>query len=228
MKVGLCDHHAACVSMHHPYQIWMPEPIFMKLGMYVIAPNTISMACFINPFHQSVSVCVSLLGKGSPKKLLRQRIYTQNKRTVRLVFYSAQVISKEKETINYSRNFFFPLIDVLQDVSILIQRDERSVWQHGPGNVGLRSCPSVYLLSARRHVLIAGINCETPGTIVTQVIKFRINLMWTWIPLRPAHTISCRLLVAVSDRCAWNLLSVVNKVWFAVCCEAICTQTKNS
>jgi hypothetical protein len=55
------------------------------------------------------------------------------------------------------------------------------------------SYPSVYLLSARRHVLIAGINCETLGTIVTQVIKFRINLMWAWIPLRPAHTISCRL-----------------------------------
>jgi hypothetical protein len=37
----------------------MPEPIFMKLGMYVMAPMSISMAYFINPSHQSVSMSVS-------------------------------------------------------------------------------------------------------------------------------------------------------------------------
>jgi hypothetical protein len=36
----------------------MPEPIVMKLGMYIMAPEPISMAYFINPSHQSVSVCV--------------------------------------------------------------------------------------------------------------------------------------------------------------------------
>jgi hypothetical protein len=59
---------------------------------------------------------------------------------------------------------------------------KKRAWQHGSGNVWLQSCPSVYLLSACRHVLITGLNCETPGTIVTQVIKFWINLMWAWIP----------------------------------------------
>jgi hypothetical protein len=34
---------------------------------------------------------------------------------------------------------------------------------------------NVYLVSALRRVLIAGINCETPGTIVTQVFKLQVT-----------------------------------------------------
>jgi hypothetical protein len=37
----------------------MPEPIIMKLGVYIMAPDPISMAYFINPAHQSVSIYVS-------------------------------------------------------------------------------------------------------------------------------------------------------------------------
>jgi hypothetical protein len=37
---------------------WMREPIFMKLGMYIIAPEPISTAYFINPSHQSVCLYV--------------------------------------------------------------------------------------------------------------------------------------------------------------------------
>jgi hypothetical protein len=32
----------------------MPEPIFMKLGMYIMGPEPISSAYFINSSHQSV------------------------------------------------------------------------------------------------------------------------------------------------------------------------------
>jgi hypothetical protein len=32
----------------------MAEPIFMKLGMYIMAPQPITMAYFINPSHQFV------------------------------------------------------------------------------------------------------------------------------------------------------------------------------
>jgi hypothetical protein len=32
----------------------MPEPVFMKLGMYILAPEPISTAYFLNPSHQSV------------------------------------------------------------------------------------------------------------------------------------------------------------------------------
>jgi hypothetical protein len=36
----------------------MPEPIFMKHGMYFMAPESISAAFFINPTHQSVCLYV--------------------------------------------------------------------------------------------------------------------------------------------------------------------------
>jgi hypothetical protein len=32
----------------------MAEPVFMELGMYIMATKPISKAYFINPFHQSV------------------------------------------------------------------------------------------------------------------------------------------------------------------------------
>jgi hypothetical protein len=34
----------------------MPEPVFMKLGMYIMAPEPISAAYIINPSNQSVCV----------------------------------------------------------------------------------------------------------------------------------------------------------------------------
>jgi hypothetical protein len=39
-----------------PNNFRMPEPIFMKLGVYITAPEPISIAYFINPSHQSVCV----------------------------------------------------------------------------------------------------------------------------------------------------------------------------
>jgi hypothetical protein len=36
----------------------MPERIFMKLGMYNMAPEPISTACFINTSHQTVCLYV--------------------------------------------------------------------------------------------------------------------------------------------------------------------------
>jgi hypothetical protein len=36
----------------------MPEPIFMKLDMYIMAPEPISAAYFINTSHQSVYPCI--------------------------------------------------------------------------------------------------------------------------------------------------------------------------
>jgi hypothetical protein len=51
----------------------MPEPIFMKLGMYIMAPEPISTVYFINPSHQSVCLFVypriaagQRLGKNPP------------------------------------------------------------------------------------------------------------------------------------------------------------------
>jgi hypothetical protein len=53
-----------CVSVSLPINFWMPERIFMKLGMYIMAPEPISTAYSISPSHQSVSICVAQQGLG--------------------------------------------------------------------------------------------------------------------------------------------------------------------
>jgi hypothetical protein len=55
IKVG-----CLCVCVSPPIKFRMAEAVFMKLGMYIMAPELISKAYFINPSHQSVSVFVSL------------------------------------------------------------------------------------------------------------------------------------------------------------------------
>jgi hypothetical protein len=57
-KVGLCDPHAVCVSVIPPINFYMSESISMKLGMFIMAPEHISTAYFINPSHQSVCLYV--------------------------------------------------------------------------------------------------------------------------------------------------------------------------
>jgi hypothetical protein len=59
MKLGLCDLHAACVFYIPLINFLMPEPIFMKLiSIYVMSPEPVLAAYFINPFHQSVCLYV--------------------------------------------------------------------------------------------------------------------------------------------------------------------------
>jgi hypothetical protein len=51
-----------------PINFWMRERLLMKVSIYVMASEPISTVYFINPSHQSVSVCVfllSLIGNGS-------------------------------------------------------------------------------------------------------------------------------------------------------------------
>jgi hypothetical protein len=66
-----------CLCISH-INFWMPEPISMKLRMYIIAPESISDAYFLNP---STSLCVYMcipspilmLDNGSINTLLRQQ-----------------------------------------------------------------------------------------------------------------------------------------------------------
>jgi hypothetical protein len=55
IKVSLWDNYAVCDP---PPQInfWMRPPILMKLGLYVMLPEPISTAYFINLSHQPVYV----------------------------------------------------------------------------------------------------------------------------------------------------------------------------
>jgi hypothetical protein len=64
-----------------PINLWMLEPIIMKLGMYVMAPEPISTAYFINPSYQSVCLYVyppivarQKFGKVYPPFIARQRL----------------------------------------------------------------------------------------------------------------------------------------------------------
>jgi hypothetical protein len=61
-----------------PINFLMTEPVIMKLSMYIMAPEPISAAHYKNLSHQSSGyLYASLLGDGSVKTLLRQRIHTQ-------------------------------------------------------------------------------------------------------------------------------------------------------
>jgi hypothetical protein len=77
-----------------PMNFRLAESVFMKRGIYIMAPEPISTVYFINPSHQSfclyvyslsllgnclVKISLSLLGNGSVKTLPRQRIRTQQK-----------------------------------------------------------------------------------------------------------------------------------------------------
>jgi hypothetical protein len=44
--------------MNSPFCPWTPKPNFMKLGMYIMAPEPISTAYFINPTYQFVCLYV--------------------------------------------------------------------------------------------------------------------------------------------------------------------------
>jgi hypothetical protein len=95
-----------------PIIFGMPESIFMKLGMYIMAPESISTAYFVNPFHQSVCTYVSLLsllgnarqivslfsllGNGSVNTFSPPANTRNNRRIVgRVNLYAVRVLAKE-------------------------------------------------------------------------------------------------------------------------------------
>jgi hypothetical protein len=55
-KVSLCDSHAVCVSVSSLPLInfRILERIFTRFDIYIVPPELISVAYFINPSHQSV------------------------------------------------------------------------------------------------------------------------------------------------------------------------------
>jgi hypothetical protein len=102
IKACLCDYHAVCVSVHAPINVRMPEPIFTKLGMYIMAPEPISTAYFINVYP------LSLIGNGSVKTLPQQLIHTQQQKNCwTRRFLCGPYRIKGKEAISSSQNFLF-------------------------------------------------------------------------------------------------------------------------
>jgi hypothetical protein len=52
----LCVCVCICLCIHL-INLWKPDPIFLKLGMYIMTPEPISTAYFIKP---SISLCVCM------------------------------------------------------------------------------------------------------------------------------------------------------------------------
>jgi hypothetical protein len=77
--LGLWDHQALCLFVYEaPPNFWKPEPIFVKLGIYIMAPEPISTTYFINSSHQSLCLYVYPLivaRQWLGKSLSRQRIH---------------------------------------------------------------------------------------------------------------------------------------------------------
>jgi hypothetical protein len=75
------DQLAVCLCVYPP-NFRMPKPICMKLGMYIMTPEPISTAYFINPFHQFVPVCVPPYCCWAGARYTRSRVneYKQQKK----------------------------------------------------------------------------------------------------------------------------------------------------
>jgi hypothetical protein len=93
--------------------------MFMKLGMYIMAPEPISAAYFINPSHQFIClyVCPPIAARQRiEKKRYRGNEYTRGNRRIvgRVVFYAIRVVSKE------SRRFVLPRTSCIPQRSIFM------------------------------------------------------------------------------------------------------------
>jgi hypothetical protein len=51
MKADLRDLHTVCVFVYPPINFWVPELIFMKLGVYIIVPEPHLNCLLHNPSH---------------------------------------------------------------------------------------------------------------------------------------------------------------------------------
>jgi hypothetical protein len=81
----------------------MPEPIFTKHGVYIMASQHISTAYFINPSQPSVSVCVPprIIAGQQVGRHVPMATNTRNCRKVvgGVVFYTVRVRVVSKESL---------------------------------------------------------------------------------------------------------------------------------
>jgi hypothetical protein len=77
--------------------------LFIKLGIYIMAPEPISTAYYINPSHQSVSVYVSrpILARQRLGKHVPAATNTRNNRRIVawVVFYAVRVVSHKSQWV---------------------------------------------------------------------------------------------------------------------------------
>jgi hypothetical protein len=69
-----------CVCKSSPVNLWIPEPVSMEHGTYILATKSVSTAYFINSSHQCVCLCVYhtiAAGQELCKKSYHGNEYTQ-------------------------------------------------------------------------------------------------------------------------------------------------------
>jgi hypothetical protein len=100
----------------------------MKLGMYNMAPEPISAAYFIDPFHQSVYMCISilLLDNGSVKSLPRKRIQMQQEQNCSKRRFLCGTCSIKGESVGLS---VYPPIVARQRLGKLIPAAMKNCWR---------------------------------------------------------------------------------------------------
>jgi hypothetical protein len=136
----------------------MPEPIFMKLGMYIMAPEPIPKGHFINPSHQSVCLYVY------PPIVTRQPL-GKNVKAPTYATYVGRVVSKQSRrsvihrtsclfSFNLSAHMSALYMSVDADTRILTLYHFKAQWLlYEPPSLTYQNstfCPhSVYVCSIR-------------------------------------------------------------------------------
>jgi hypothetical protein len=95
----------------------MSEPIHMKRGMYIMAPESISAAHFINPSHQSVSMCIPpVIATQGLVKNVTATMNTHAKVEELLDMSSVQSVLYERKVGNYFFSKFLVNVCITENV----------------------------------------------------------------------------------------------------------------
>jgi hypothetical protein len=111
--------YCLCMCVRIPrINFWMSGSVFKKLGMYIMAPEAISTAYFINPSHQSLCLYINHLivaRQRLSKKRYRCNEYISNNTGIvgDVVFYAVRVLSKENRWSVLSITFCFKQSEIL-------------------------------------------------------------------------------------------------------------------
>jgi hypothetical protein len=79
-----------------PINFWIPEPIFMKLGIHIMATELFWMAYFVNYSHQSKCLYVRIARQWLGNYVTAATNAHRNIIIVgRVIFYAARILTKE-------------------------------------------------------------------------------------------------------------------------------------
>jgi hypothetical protein len=191
MEVDLSDSHAVCLSVSPSFinflipeknhsiwvyligviNFWMPEPIFIKLGMYIMAPKSISAAHFISFSHQSVSV--NPCG-GEVEYLHRDPASRRRRRKGKSQIWYSKIRSQVPRDCDRERLRWQRPAAHTKDRPVL----SSEMASHGMKNVTVRRIP----YSERKKYLVISPRCgSTPRLTDWLTVSSNVTLTLTWL-----------------------------------------------